>query len=689
MFDFIVLIPLFPAFGAFLNGIYGVFRNKWADKPSHTIGVAAIGLSFGLLLLLVYKMLSVPIVLLALVPALGAFLNFLFGYRWSDKLVSAIGVGSIGISFILSILAFWKLIHLEPEARFIEVVFYKWMVSGDLSLDIAFLLDPLSAVMMLVVTGVGFLIHVYSVGYMHNDPSYPRFFAYLNLFVFFMLILVMGNNFPLMFVGWEGVGLCSYLLIGFWFEDDYNAFAGNKAFIVNRIGDFGFILGIFLIFVTFGSLNYKDVFETASRVLPYNGFMATAITLLLFVGATGKSAQIPLYVWLPDAMAGPTPVSALIHAATMVTAGVYMVARCNALFTLAPVSMAVVATVGALTAIFAASMGFAQRDIKRILAYSTVSQLGYMFLAVGVAAFSAGIFHLVTHAFFKALLFLSAGSVIHAMGGEQDVMKMGGLKKYIKKTFMVSLIGTLAIAGAPGFSGFFSKDEILWQAYSSPYGSKFLWAIGVITAGMTAFYMFRWLFLIFFGEERMDHDTKHHIHESPNVMLVPLYILAFLSIFGGYIGLPESLGGKNYFHHFLEPVTRYAYKIEGHHYSHALEYTLMIVSVAVAFAGFAIAYFCYIKNPSIPVKFAETYRNIYRWVYNKYFVDELYEFLFVKGTLKTCFGLKAFDEKGIDGAVNGTGKSLYWSSILTGKLQTGYIYHYVWGIVLGLLILLF
>ncbi len=689
MFDFIVLIPLFPLFGAFLNGVYGVFRDKWTNKPTHTMAVAAIGLGFGLLLIAFYKMLNIPLVLLALVPVLGAFLNFLFEYRWSKTLVHTIGVGSIGISFLLSAVAFWKLLQLEPEARFIEVVFYKWMVTGDLSLDIAFLLDPLSMVMMLVVTGVSFLIHVYSIGYMHDDPSYARFFSYLNLFVFFMLVLVMANNFVMMFIGWEGVGLCSYLLIGFWFEEDYNAYAGNKAFIVNRIGDFGFLLGMFLIFVTFGSLNYSDVFENASRVLGYNSFLATAITLLLFVGATGKSSQIPLYVWLPDAMAGPTPVSALIHAATMVTAGVYMVARCNALYTLAPISMAVVATIGALTAMFAASMGFAQRDIKRILAYSTISQLGYMFLGVGVAAFSAGIFHLVTHAFFKALLFLSAGSVIHAMGGEQDVMKMGGLKGRIKKTFIVSAVGTLAIAGMPGFSGFFSKDEILWKAFSSPYGGVFLWAIGVITAGMTAFYMFRWLFLIFYGEERMDHETKHHIHESPNVMLVPLYVLAFLSIFGGYIGLPESLGGKNHFHHFLEPVTRYAYEVEWEHYSHALEYTLMVVSVAVAFAGFFLAYLCYVKDPSIPVRFAEKYKTLYRWVYNKYFVDEFYNFTFVKGLLGTAFGSRKFDEKVIDGAVNGTGKTMIFSGSLMSKLQTGYIYHYVWGIVLGLLILLF
>lgn len=688
MFDYIILVPLFPLFGAFLNGIFGVFADKWGRKFVHIFSAGAVGIAFTVLVFFIYRKVNYPVLLIALIPPLGAFLNVLFGYRWNKTLVHGIGVGSVGISFLLSALAFYHLTNLPVANRFIEVVFYKWMVSGDLSLDIACLLDPLSVVMMLVVTGVSFLIHVYSIGYMHDDPSYARFFTYLNLFVFFMLVLIMGNNFPMMFIGWEGVGLCSYLLIGFWFEDDYNAYAGNKAFIVNRIGDYGFLLGMFLIFVTFHSLDYANVFENAQYVLKYNGFIATAITLLLFMGATGKSAQIPLYVWLPDAMAGPTPVSALIHAATMVTAGVYMVARCNALFTMAPVSMAVVATIGALTAIFAASMGFAQKDIKRILAYSTISQLGYMFLAVGVGAFAAGIFHLVTHAFFKALLFLSAGSVIHALSGEQDAMKMGGLRRYIPATFVTAFIATLAIAGVPGFAGFFSKDEILWYAFSSPYGSPILWLIGAVTAGMTAFYMFRWLFLIFFGEPRMDEETKHHIHESPKSMLIPLFVLALLSVVGGYINIPEALGGKSHLHHFLEPITEYAYKIEGHHYPHVLEYVLMILSTSMALIGFLAAYWCYIRDPSLIQRFTDKYRRLYTVVYNKYFVDEIYNSTFVRGVLGTSFSSKKFDEAIIDGAVNGTGKSIYLFGFLLSKLQTGYIYHYIWGIVVGLLILL-
>ncbi|MEO0259086.1 MAG: NADH-quinone oxidoreductase subunit L, partial [candidate division WOR-3 bacterium] len=487
------------------------------------------------------------IAIIPFLPALGALINGILGTRFPKSLVHIIALTAIGSAFAISLKAFFHLLSMPPDQRIYEVTLYKWMASGDFSIDVAFLLDPLSAVMLLVVTGVGFLIHIYSTGYMHDDPSYSRFFTYLNLFVFAMLLLVMGNNFLMMFVGWEGVGLCSYLLIGFWFEDHNNANAGKKAFVVNRVGDFGFILGMLLIFVVFGTLKYSEVFSKAQSLLPYGGTIATAITLLLFVGATGKSAQIPLYVWLPDAMAGPTPVSALIHAATMVTAGVYMIARCNVLYSLAPFSLGVVATIGALTALFAATMGLLQRDIKKVLAYSTISQLGYMFLGVGVASYSAGVFHLMTHAFFKALLFLGAGSVIHAMGGEQDIMNMGGLRKHIPKTFITFLIGTLAIAGTPGLAGFFSKDEILWQAFSSPHGHPILWAIGAVAAGMTSFYMFRLTFLTFFGKERMDEHTKHHIHESPNSMVIPLMILALLSVVGGYVGVPPALGGSNHF----------------------------------------------------------------------------------------------------------------------------------------------
>ncbi len=629
------------------------------------------------------------IVFIPLFPAIGAFINGLFGYRFTKTAVHTVAITAIGLSFLFSLYAFFQLLGLPPHARVIEETVYSWISTGNFSVNVAFLLDPLSAVMLLVVTGVGFLIHIYSTGYMHHDKAYWRFFTYLNLFVFAMLLLVMGNNFLMMFVGWEGVGLCSYLLIGFWYDDHNNANAGKKAFVVNRIGDFGFILGIFLIFTTFGSLRYTDVFDKATMMLPYGGAVATAITLLLFVGATGKSAQIPLYVWLPDAMAGPTPVSALIHAATMVTAGVYMIARCNVLYSLAPFSLGVVATVGAVTALFAATMGLLQRDIKKVLAYSTISQLGYMFLGVGVAAYSAGVFHLMTHAFFKALLFLGAGSVIHAMGGEQDIMNMGGLRKHIPKTFLTFIIGTLAIAGTPGLSGFFSKDEILWQAFSSPHGHPVLWLIGAVAAGMTSFYMFRLTFLTFFGKERMDEHTKHHIHESPNSMVIPLMILAFLSVVGGYVGVPEALGGSNHFHHFLEPVIRQVGVAKEAHFSHALEYGLMATSVAIAVVGFLIAYTFYIKNPEMPERLKNSFSGLYKLVFNKYYIDELYNFVFVNG----CKGLgtflwQKFDVLVVDGIVNGVAKVVDSLGGVVKKLQTGYVQNYAVGILLGLVFIL-
>lgn len=629
------------------------------------------------------------IIFIPLFPAIGAFINGLFGYRFTKNTVHSVAIAAIGLSFLFSIYAFFQLLSLPPHARVVEETVYSWIAIGNFSVNVAFLLDPLSAVMLLVVTGVGFLIHIYSVGYMHHDKAYWRFFTYLNLFVFAMLLLVMGNNFLMMFVGWEGVGLCSYLLIGFWYEDHNNANAGKKAFVVNRVGDFGFILGIFFIFTTFGSIRYMDVFDKATMMLPYGSTLATAITLLLFVGATGKSAQIPLYVWLPDAMAGPTPVSALIHAATMVTAGVYMIARCNVLYSLAPFSLGVVATVGAVTALFAATMGLLQRDIKKVLAYSTISQLGYMFLGVGVAAYSAGVFHLMTHAFFKALLFLGAGSVIHAMGGEQDIMKMGGLRKHIPKTFATFFIGTLAIAGTPGLSGFFSKDEILWQAFSSPHGHPMLWLIGAVAAGMTSFYMFRLTFLTFFGTERMDEHTKHHIHESPNSMVIPLMILAFLSVFGGYVGVPEALGGSNKFHHFFEPVIRHVGEAKEAHFSHALEYGLMATSVAIAVVGFLISYTFYIKNPALPERLKNSLSGLYRLIFNKYYVDEIYEFAFVNG----CKGLgtilwQKFDVLVVDGIVNGVAKVVELTGSVVKKLQTGYIQNYAVGILLGLVFIL-
>ena len=461
---------------------------------------------------------------------LGFIINGLFGKLLGKRAVTWVGCGVVGLSFLLSLGILQALLSLPVESRHFEKILYTWISAGDFRAVVGFQVDPLSSVMILVVTGVGFLIHVYSVGYMHEDGGYARYFSYLNLFTFSMLILVLANNFLLMFVGWEAVGLCSYLLIGFWFERKSASDAAKKAFIVNRVGDFAFLVGLFLIFVHFKTLGFTEVFGSASKVLGEGTVLATAITLLLFAGATGKSAQIPLYVWLPDAMEGPTPVSALIHAATMVTAGVYMVARTNALFLLAPVSMTVVATVGAVTALFAATIALVQNDIKRVLAYSTISQLGYMFLAVGVGAFAAGIFHLMTHAFFKALLFLAAGSVIHALGGEQDMRQMGGLKKKLPVTYWTNLMGVLAIAGIPGFSGFFSKDEILWQAYSSPYGGLGFWIVGAVTAGLTAFYMGRHLFMIFHGESRVDPHRADHVHESPSVMAVPLMILAILAV---------------------------------------------------------------------------------------------------------------------------------------------------------------
>ena len=515
---------------------------------------------------------------------------------------------------------------------------------------IGYQIDPLSILMALVVTGVSFFIHIYSVGYMHDDPGFPRYFTYLNLFVFMMLNLILANNFLLMFVGWEGVGLCSYLLIGFWFEKDSAANAGKKAFVVNRVGDFGSSLGCFSSLPAWENTGSGP--STLPRSLPMriNSITATvtAITLLFFVGATGKSAQIPLYVWLPDAMEGPTPVSSLIHAATMVTAGVYMIARCNVLYSMAPVSMAVVAIVGVATAIYTASIGICQNDIKKVLAYSTISQLGYMFLGVGVGAYSAGIFHLMTHAFFKGLLFLGAGSVMHAMSGELDMRKMGGLRKKIPVTFWTFLIATLAIAGIPGLSGFFSKDEILWQAFSSSHGHFLLWLVAAVAAGMTAFYMFRALFMTFWGECRADEHVKHHIHESPKIMTVPLMVLAFaLRRWRLHRCSPYPGGGQSYPRISGACLGRrgrarqgpcrdsaslpgLGLRRRGGRTSATLEFLMMVVSVVIALIGIGIAYLFYVKNPALPKQLAENFKGLYRLVYNKYYIDELYEILFVK-----------------------------------------------------------
>lgn len=646
--------------------------------------------------------------LIPLFPFIGFLINGLLGRRLGKGAVSVVGPSAIGLSFLTAILIFFELIGKPPSERLFEKVIFDWIVSGSFQTVIGYQIDPLSILMVLVVTGVSFFIHVYSVGYMHDDPGFSRFFTYLNLFVFMMLNLVLANNFLLMFVGWEGVGLCSYLLIGFWYEKDSAANAGKKAFIVNRVGDFGFILGMFLLFTSLGqhgiwTLDFTEVFTNANKL---DTPTVTAITLLLFVGACGKSAQIPLYVWLPDAMEGPTPVSSLIHAATMVTAGVYMVARCSVLYNMAPIAMAVVAIVGVTTAIFTASIGFCQTDIKKILAYSTISQLGYMFVAVGVGAYAAGIFHLMTHAFFKGLLFLGAGSVMHALSGELDIRKMGALRKKIPVTFGTFFIATLAIAGIPGLSGFFSKDEILWMAFSSDRGHFLLWLVAAVAAGMTAFYMFRALFMTFFGESRVDPHVEHHIHESPKIMTVPLMVLAFLSIVGGYVGIPHVLGGANHIHEFLAPVVgggagpakghaafsliseAWAAGGAGGDHSAAMELLLMAVSVAIALTGIGIAYFLYLKNPALPKRLAEKWKGVYQLVSNKYYVDELYQALFVNSLKKLGMGLwKGFDELVIDGTVNGIAYLTGWLSGVMRKMQTGLVQNYAFSIILGGLIL--
>jgi NADH-quinone oxidoreductase subunit L len=542
-----------------------------------------------------------------------------------------------------------------------------------------------------VVTGVGFLIHVYSTGYMGHEKAYGRYFSYLNLFTFSMLTLVLGDNFLVLFFGWEGVGLCSYLLIGYWYEKHSAAEAGKKAFIVNRIGDWGFLLGMFLIFVTFGTLDFGGVFGQAPDRLAHGGPLATAIALLLFVGAVGKSAQIPLYVWLPDAMEGPTPVSALIHAATMVTAGVYMVARCHILYVLAPTALLVVAVIGAATALFAATIGVLQMDIKRVLAYSTVSQLGYMFLGLGVGAFASGIFHLVTHAFFKALLFLGAGSVIHGLSGEQDMRKMGGLKSALPKTHLTMLAATLAICGVFPFAGFFSKDEILWNAWAS--GHLILWGAGVIGAFLTAFYMFRLYFMTFHGPSRVSEEAKHHVHESPNSMVIPLILLAILSTIGGFIQVPLISGGQR-LDAFLEPVFADVAAVAPAAAAHAVhgegvEISLMLVSLAVALAGIFVAYRFYVVDPEAPGRLAQRARGLYQLVFNKYWVDELYDAVIVQPIYRTSVRLwERFDAAVIDGAVNGLGRMVERGAGLLRLAQTGYVQAYALLLTLGLVVVL-
>jgi len=635
------------------------------------------------------------IYLTVLLPFLGFLVNGIFGSRIkNEKVIGIIGSGTIGLSFLIAAGAFIQTLGMPVDDRKTFVTLFNWIKVGGLNVNIAYQVDQLSLVMALIVTGVGFIIHVYSIGYMHGDKSFWRFFSYLNLFIFAMMNLILGDNFVLLFLGWEGVGLCSYLLIGFWydrkFEKSTTADAAKKAFIVNRIGDFGFLLGMFLIFMTFGSLNFNEVFaRAASFNVPVSVF--NFIALFLFIGATGKSAQIPLYIWLPDAMAGPTPVSALIHAATMVTAGVYMVARCSIIFASAPSIMILIAIIGALTALFAASIGLVQNDIKKVLAYSTVSQLGYMFLALGVGAFTAGIFHVMTHAFFKALLFLGAGSVIHSMHDEQDIQHYGGLKKYMPRTAMTFLIAALAISGIPPLSGFFSKDDILWYAFAN--GSFLLWLIGAVTALLTAFYMFRLYFLTFEGKERFGHDK--HPHESPGLMTIPLMVLAVLSAVGGFIGIPALFSGEggNRFENWLEPVFKSAnFKTAGYGiYSSFDEIALMLVTVIGAGLAIYFARYVYLRNPQFAVNTSKRFKGLYNLLLNKYFVDEFYDAAVVNPILKTSdnFLWRIADVKIIDGVVNGTASLIELISGRIRKMQTGVTQVYAVVMMLGIVIALF
>lgn len=628
-----------------------------------------------------------------LLPLFGFLFNGLLGARIrSEKVVGTVGSGVVGLSFLLASLIFFHMIALPVEERSQMVHMFRWISAGTLETQVAFLVDQLSILMVLIVTGVGFIIHVYSIGYMHGDPGYWRFFSYMNLFIVAMLVLVLADNFLLFFVGWEGVGLCSYLLIGFWydkrFEKATTSDAANKAFIVNRVGDFGFLVAMLLVYVTFGSLNFGSVFARANA-LSVGETSLFLITLLLLIGATGKSAQIPLFVWLPDAMAGPTPVSALIHAATMVTAGVYMIARCAILFALAPATMGIVAVVGALTAVFAASIGLVQNGIKKVLAYSTISQLGYMFLAMGVGAFTAGMFHLLTHAFFKALLFLGAGAVIHAMQEEEDIQRMGGLKQRLPTTYKTFVVAAFAIAGIPPLSGFFSKDEILWNAFNQ--GSWFLWLVGALGAVLTAFYMFRLVILTFEGSPRYD-PANVHPHEAPRTMTVPLIVLAVLSAIGGFFGIPHSLGGGNLLGQWLEPTFAGASEIMRLPTPevHAIEYVLMFFSVALAAAGIYAAWKVYLKRKELLPRLVSQYQRVYDLLWNKYYVDEIYDASIVVPTFKGSEKLlwRGLDVLVIDGAVNGIAKLISMVSLVSRRVQVGVAQTYAVVFVFGIVMIL-
>jgi NADH-quinone oxidoreductase subunit L len=634
---------------------------------------------------------SILMAILILSPFVGFLIN---GFRYkkhSYMVAGSIATAAVAISFISALIMVIDLIGMPAENRRIAVNFFEWIAVGNLKVNAGFVVDQISAIMILIITGVGSLIHLFSISYMHHDKGVAKYFAYLNLFIFNMLILVLGDNLLVMFVGWEGVGLCSYLLIGFWFSDSAKAAAGMKAFITNRVGDAAFLLGMFVLFLTFGTLNFSELNALAPSAVDATWLGAVTLgTLFLFIGATGKSAQIPLYVWLPDAMAGPTPVSALIHAATMVTAGVYMIVRLSPMFIMAPNTLMVIAIIGAATAVVAATIGMTQWDIKKVLAYSTVSQLGYMFLACGVGAFNAAMFHLMTHAFFKALMFLGSGSVIHAMHEEQDIRKMGGLKKYLPITHFTFVLGWLAIIGIPPFAGFFSKDEILWQAFHSPLGHPALWAAGALGAALTAFYMTRLMCLTFWGESRVPKST--HPHESDALMTIPLIVLGILSVIGGWIGIPHVIGSvlgdiPNVWEHWLHPLVKEV--AEGEHAEASLEWTMMAISVAIAALSATLAYQMYVRKPGSSEKVASALGPVYKVIYNKYFVDEAYFGGIINPLIKASRGLWYY----ID--VNFIDKCTYWvADVVKGggsmvrSLQNGNMQQYAMYIGIGLVFVL-
>lgn len=634
-------------------------------------------------------------VLIPLLPLIAFFINIIFGRKIIREKAHWISTLAVLSSWVISVITLSEVVN----GKVINRDIYTWIISGNFSVSVGFLIDQLTAVMLIVVTTVSSLVHIYSIGYMHGDKGYYRFFSYLSLFTFSMLMLVMANNFLQLYFGWEAVGLCSYLLIGFWYEKKSASDAGKKAFIVNRFGDFGFGLGVILVFLTFGTLHYAPVFGGVQgivgrtiNILGYDVDLITLMALLLFCGAVGKSAQIPLHVWLPDAMEGPTPVSALIHAATMVTAGVFMVARCNPIFNLSEIAMDVVAITGAVTALFAATIALVQRDIKRIIAYSTVSQLGYMFLACGVGAYSAGIFHLYTHAFFKALLFLGAGSVMHAMAGELDIKKMGGLKKYMPVTYWTFLLASLSISGIPGLAGFFSKDEILWRTYSSGSLGQVLFVLGAITALLTAFYSFRIIYVAFHGSFRGTHEQEHHLHESPKVMTMPLVILAIGAIASGWVGIPPLLGDiiglehSDRFGEFLAPVFGGHHPSEG---SHSEEILVMTLSIAAGILGILISASMYLRKTDLPERIGQRFSSIYKLLWNKYYVDELYDFIIVRPTLWIANNVivGVTDGKIIEGIVNGVPAAIGRFSQWLRRVQTGLVHQYATVMAIGAFII--